>query len=333
MESNRSQCYAIDLFRIICALLVINVHCGLFHEHKGILWFLFCKCIPRIAVPYFFAVSGYYYEGYEDRPLIRNIGKYLLPYTVWTIVYWSYDYYHGQFTYSWRGALYWFLVGSKLHLWFVPALIFNLILSRIIKNRRYLFYVSLFLYLLGVLIGSYGNILNFNGFMSIGVFQGEYFNYTVFRRVVFMAMPFFQLGRAIRKNWLHITIPVYIIFLIFIVEYYFIDTYKLGVDNITTIVLYPLIISIVCKLSGLKPCWNRQQQLERINKRISFRKISSFIYYSHLLIIGIVLLINPFSKSYFIWLITTFCCVVLGMLYSYIKLGLKGKMNNGSWTE
>lgn len=53
METNNRQ-YNIDILRLICALLVVCIHCTNYSLREYIL------PITRIAVPIFFIISGYF---------------------------------------------------------------------------------------------------------------------------------------------------------------------------------------------------------------------------------------------------------------------------------
>ena len=53
---------SIDIFRLICSIMVIMIHVSPFIEINESIGFFFSTIFPRIAVPFFFAVSGYFYH-------------------------------------------------------------------------------------------------------------------------------------------------------------------------------------------------------------------------------------------------------------------------------
>ena len=59
MEKVRNN--AIDIFRYVCAILVISIHSEPFLEINSSLHYFFVQVVPRIAVPFFFTIAGYYY--------------------------------------------------------------------------------------------------------------------------------------------------------------------------------------------------------------------------------------------------------------------------------
>ena len=58
---NKTRNCSIDLFRLYCAVLVVAIHTSPFMDQNNKLGFISTQVIPRIAVPFFFIVSGYYY--------------------------------------------------------------------------------------------------------------------------------------------------------------------------------------------------------------------------------------------------------------------------------
>ena len=82
---------SIDLFRYVCALLVVIIHTEPFYggELRGLGIFL-KEFLARIAVPFFFAVSGYFLFLKIDRdgkaPL-RSAWRLTKVYLFWSIPY------------------------------------------------------------------------------------------------------------------------------------------------------------------------------------------------------------------------------------------------------
>lgn len=57
--SNRNN--SIDIFRFVCAIMVVMIHTNPFVDKNIYLGYIFSQIIPRIAVPFFFLTSGYFY--------------------------------------------------------------------------------------------------------------------------------------------------------------------------------------------------------------------------------------------------------------------------------
>lgn len=81
---------------LLCALLVVSIHCG-FHDTESDI----CKLInqifsagySRIAVPFFFVMSGYFLAGHVcesgwcKRELLKRVRTILVPYFTWSLIY------------------------------------------------------------------------------------------------------------------------------------------------------------------------------------------------------------------------------------------------------
>lgn len=106
---------AIDLFRIIASALVVAIHAPAvsFLGESGNL--LLSGVIARIAVPFFFAVTGFFTDFSSAAGIKKLLGKTALMYAAATAVYLPY----GSYSSSIKQLLF---DGSFYHLWYFPAL-------------------------------------------------------------------------------------------------------------------------------------------------------------------------------------------------------------------
>lgn len=71
---------SIDIFRFICAIMVIAIHTHPLIDFHPMLGYVATQVIPNIAVPFFFSVSGFFYikkiEGIkkEKKKIIEILG-------------------------------------------------------------------------------------------------------------------------------------------------------------------------------------------------------------------------------------------------------------------
>lgn len=81
---------------LLCALLVISIHCGYSKSESGICWLvhqMFSGGYSRIGVPFFFVVSGYFLAAHvsEDswwkRETFKRVKTLLVPFFSWAILY------------------------------------------------------------------------------------------------------------------------------------------------------------------------------------------------------------------------------------------------------
>lgn len=81
----------------LCSLLVVSIHIGWDPQDGRCAWLLdeFVKeGIARIAVPFFFLISGYFLASHFDDPgwwrreNCKRVHSLLLPYVIWSMIYW-----------------------------------------------------------------------------------------------------------------------------------------------------------------------------------------------------------------------------------------------------
>ncbi|WP_420319517.1 acyltransferase family protein [Faecalicatena contorta] len=95
MFESKRRINSIDIFRYICAVMIIAIHTAPFSDINEQLGYVFSQIIPRIAVPFFFAVAGYFYmsklengNNYFADYLKRLLGTYF----IWSLFYYTLNY-------------------------------------------------------------------------------------------------------------------------------------------------------------------------------------------------------------------------------------------------
>ena len=84
---NKKEYIAVDIFKVFCALCVASLHLLPFADISPQFLFWFNQVLGRIAVPFFFISSGFFFAGKiknkdaVKKQLLRLLGLYLL-YTV-----------------------------------------------------------------------------------------------------------------------------------------------------------------------------------------------------------------------------------------------------------
>lgn len=285
---------SIDIFRILCAFMVVAIHTHPFYDVNETLGFIASELLTRIAVPFFFCVSGYFYiKGIiSGKKLFKKTFLNILKqYVFWSIIYFAIQLLHtiknGD---SFLGfikdcVLKFFVLGSYSHLWFIPALLFAVTVATLfgkLGNRGVaaLVWMSVGLYIIGVLVCAYGNVLSSVPLLD-KIISFEYF--TTFRRVVLMGLPFFSLGyfilkleKQISKNKSIIFIAIF--FLIYLAENIVIRAFQLCKNNVLTFALYPLVIFVFVFLI--------KTPLTKLSKLSMWSKYcADFIYFSHYIFI------------------------------------------------
>lgn len=125
---NRTEYALIDAARFLCALLVVAIHTRPLSTYTELGNFLLDKGICRVAVPFFFVASGYFWA---KKPMTaKHLGKFLrrvaLLYVLWTAVYYPIVAESQDMNHYLRRCL---LSGSYYHLWYYPAMITAAVLT------------------------------------------------------------------------------------------------------------------------------------------------------------------------------------------------------------
>lgn len=321
---------SIDIIRVFCAFLVVVQHVPVFignflYDNQS--WYFFTSRIARIAVPYFFIVSGYFYikklkSGKET--FKKQIYSLLRIYVLWCILYLPYH--------TWlviqrntgliglvKSSIYDFLFeGYGWQMWYIPALIFAVLCATIAHKMNLLkqfAIASVVIYALGVILLAYSNL----GLMkNIEVFSKilSLKHFTTFRRFVLFGMPLFMSGFFVDSfmKW-YSSSKIKEISLIFIVAMLFFmeqqTIINLGGQTVMTFCLYPLILMVISL------CIHYPNE-NKINLA-SFSKINSnILYFSHVLIFWTIYSVSNSISGFWLYCVTVLLCTSISyFLYSY----------------
>lgn len=176
--SNSNHNYPLlDLTQFIASLLVILIHCGHLVNNE-VVHFLIKSLLCRLAVPFFFVSTGYFYRTkqklnphYSTYYWIRQLKSYAL----WSLIYLPYGWFFLS-QYDIPPLLYpvaliiaFLYSGVCYHLWYFPALLTSLWLSDKVRGSMpYIFALALAfsLYFLGA-SETYSGYLSDTGFAPI----------------------------------------------------------------------------------------------------------------------------------------------------------------------
>ena len=126
---------SIDVARFFCALLVVAIHVRPLETYTELGNFLLDKGLCRIAVPFFFLVSGFFWarKPMTVKSLSSFLGRILVLYALWTAIYYPIVAECQNMTNYWRRCI---LSGSYYHLWYYPAMIVAVILTWLFFRNR-----------------------------------------------------------------------------------------------------------------------------------------------------------------------------------------------------
>lgn len=278
---------SIDLFRYICAIMVVCIHTGPFSESFPQLSDFMKDIFPRIAVPFFFGVSGYFYIKKLEAGTARflpYVMRLLTVYSIWSCLYFAMafvEWGHSSIRAFLRSVIVqFFITGSRGHFWFFPALIISIGLVTLLyklRLQKIMMPLSLICYAIGCFSCAYYNI-----FCEIPFFNAlfSWTHYTTLRRILFMGFPFFASGYLTIRietawNCKKTSIVWYLAALLFWAgEIWFASAMHYSRSYIVTPGLYLLVLAVMQVLL--------QYPMERFQKvSAKARAIANFTYYSH----------------------------------------------------
>lgn len=286
MTGTSGRYCSIDIFRYICAVLVVAIHTSPFAEINMAAGFIAKDVITRIAVPFFFVVSGYFYfkklrsGGKPFKQYIEHIVKL---YAAWSFFYFLIAF--AQWGYTDMKAFLvhclvsFFFYGSAYHFWYFPALICAVCVIDWLWNlnmRTIILPLTFVLYGIGVLGCSYYNVCK-----TIPVI-GQLYEHPQFmdiRRILFMGVPFFAGGYLVLKieNRISKRLCLFIwmaALIIWVAEIVIVINMEYQRSIVLTFGLYLFALSTVIILMK-----NDQPELSQYADVC--RKLACFTYYSH----------------------------------------------------
>lgn len=186
----------LDRFRLIAAFLVIAIHTSPLASFNGAADFFFTRVLARVAVPFFFMVTGHFTLNRSSWK--RSLTKMCLLYGLSVLLYLPLGIYAGHYReLSFTEVLKMLLFdGTFYHLWYFPACILGVLLVSLLRrffSLKCVTVISAFLYVVGLFGDSYfGLAEKIPVLHTIYESMFQVFSYT--RNGLFLAPLFLVLG-------------------------------------------------------------------------------------------------------------------------------------------
>ncbi|MEG0546556.1 MAG: acyltransferase [Oscillospiraceae bacterium] len=288
---------SIDIFRYICAVMVVALHTQPMEDFNETIGYIFSEVIPRIAVPFFFAVAGYFYIGSMlsgKNTFVKHVKRLIIVYLSWSAIYLPFFIISAVkkqipiMTFIKELLVSLFVSGISYQLWFFPALIYAVCITTLIfklKRIKILLPLTILLYIIGCLGVSYYKIGNQIPVLSI------LFNLTFFARIralFLMGLPFFSMGYLLylfkekfakysnKKMFVILAIAI----MAFIAEIFIVNFFHFEKGIEITFALYPLTYIVLAILIN-----NPMQRYSKISH--TARVVANFTYYAHPMVMTI----------------------------------------------
>lgn len=318
----------IDFLKLVMSIMVVGIHTHIEKYIQSVQGqFYFVSAILRLAVPFFFVVSGYYLgkkfwnkDAIERKSVLRVYVKNLIvPFLFWSILHLLpslknlYDTCDGNKVYFVLKIIRQMLFYPLGAMWFVLACIVGAIIIFILWEYPKVMCIIIFpLYIFALLGNNYYFLLSNTRFIDICL---KVIIST--RNGIFVGFPFMFLGASIAKpllleriklkTLLCTVIGAYILLLIeigLVCDKAYIDDRGLFVSYL---ILVPCIVMLAIK-----------KNIFISKNTMLFRKLSSCIYYTHrfyLMIIMELLKGNTVNELFFPVII---CCLMTYMISNKI---------------
>lgn len=215
MTKIKRQYAAIDIARYVSALLVVCIHVYPFVDISETFNMYFMQCVCRLAVPFFFVVSAYFFfrkitagKEQENREHLKSwLIRLARIYLIWTVIYLPYVIWNYASTgFTWQSLLGYirdfFFTGSYYHLWFLPALMVGMIIVCWLYEKKgmgFAIEISALLYVLGYLINNYAVV--WSSLPVVSILYGFFAKTLVTARDGFFFAPMFlSIGMLLAKT-------------------------------------------------------------------------------------------------------------------------------------
>ncbi len=194
--SGARQGPAVDRFRLLAAVLVVCNHTGPLGSISPTADFFLTRVLARLAVPFFFMVSGYFLAKGQWKHTGRFLRKALLIYLIAVALYLPLNWYNGGYSpLEWVKKL--LADGTLYHLWYFPAVLLGVVIARTLTRlpRGGALAIAAALYLVGLGGDSWYGLISQAPALE-GLYNAifQVFDYT--RNGLFFAPLFLLLGAA-----------------------------------------------------------------------------------------------------------------------------------------
>ena len=304
----------IDIFKFICAFLIIGIHTSPFQE-IGILNNAF-GVLTRIAVPFFFVSSSFFLfrKDFSWKRIAGYCKRMLLLYFIYSVIYVIYELLSGQFVLN--GFLIKFFISGYQHLWFlqqsVIAVLIISFITKVIKSPLLLYVLAALFYVIGVLMFTYRPLVN--DIPIVQAYHSSMISQIIFERSCFFyAVPYMAIGYYFANNSFvkksYSATGIIVSFILLAVEGF------IGINILHA--SYTVLWFSVIPLSFFLFSFVAQVNVKKDFNTVILRKLSTLIYCIHLLV---VFLLNYFDFPLHILLFMS--ASIISLFYGVIILKL-----------
>ena len=188
----------IEYFRLAAAFLVVAIHCSPLTTYSETADFILTRAVARVAVPFFFMVTGFFVLGRPEK-LRRFLKRTALLFLACILLYLPLNLYSGALSgLTPVGALRELLFeGTFYHLWYFPAVLLGAAIASLLMRTRAGLGIAAALYVFGLLGDSYWGLISGVPWLS-DVYEVIFGLAGYTRNGLFFAPLFLLLGARLR---------------------------------------------------------------------------------------------------------------------------------------
>ncbi len=312
----------IDKARWLLAYLILIIHFRPLSGFNPTVDFASAQVVARIAVPFYFMATGFFLD-FDQKARVKawliNILKLTL---LWSLIYLPFRlqaYFTGQANIL-MDILH---LGVHVHLWYLPASIFAvLLLGFLLKHikLRTILLIGFILYFIGLFGDAY---YGFSSFLGIEQLVDDYlYIFETTRNGLFFGFFFVSLGYSFKNHPLNIKSSFKL--LGFIISFFLMFVEMLSLENAGIPIEFNMYLSIIPTVYFLFSLCMEKTSTE---KPKSYKDLGSFIYFSHFIVlylsIGLFMLFKLewiFYNNLFRFFYVAIVSTLLGMLFQKRKL-------------
>ena len=212
----------VDVLKIVFAFFIIMIHSDIFFDVNESLHYFTTNILTRIAVPFFFAASGFFFAKSLDYSKQKKVSKTKsnfkrLRKTEWRIivlyVVWSIIYFFVAIPFNYNGVwsfknLIDYAIGSLIkcsyyHLWYIYVLVFAypmLYAMMRFLSRKVITTACVLMYTAGVFVNSYSYLFENTAISTISEKINSFTVSYLITNIVFRALPLMWLGICVAQK-------------------------------------------------------------------------------------------------------------------------------------
>ena len=285
-----------DVTKLILSVLVVYIHCEPLKIYSEFGNLLIQGGLCRIAVPLFFAMSGFFLfrDGLDRLKIIKQMKKMLFLYLIWSAIYFFVKLFFALYLNSITADFFieevWntIFIAEHYHFWYILALIYALLIFYIVSILGAYHYTNKTLMIIvGVLwiIGCLHYTYNWIGGFSHSYFDSLTYKFEGVFNAFFIALPLLLVGSLASRYYVQksktelligIIVSAVLCFFELLVLKFFVPNVKYFNFYLFTPILAFYIICYLLKIN-----------FSFANRKISllFRKMSMFVYCIHPMLI------------------------------------------------